>query len=206
MAKLNDITIGVSLEYIEVISLQAKLELIKVKSAAMHATNSARVNLGASLAYGETDFMNLTESLEHVMGRIDKVAGAVKARLDQVSKAEETDPQTESESRIIPPDSSSVGMPIGIKRFDASEISPENFEGFRDYVCIKLDVGKIVKAVHMNLEEGFFVKHDDVITEGNSGDWLVFYNGRFWKVVDKRIFPERFKERVSTQPCKADQA
>lgn len=82
--------------------------------------------------------------------------------------------------------------PSVVERFNASEVRPGNFEGFAGYRCVRTDIGKTVQALQMNIEEGFYLFSDGVMTTGDRGDWIVFYKDKFWKVVSKRTFPDLF--------------
>lgn len=73
-------TIGVTLEYVEVVRCQARIENLKALSAAMEAENRARASQGWADAYGFQSFTDVADQLEKVTSEIEVLAGRVRAR------------------------------------------------------------------------------------------------------------------------------
>jgi len=82
-------TIGVDVSMIRVLELQARIESRKAYTAAMHAANSSRVHLGASLAYGEEAFAALEKELIEIAEELRGIAVEVKNRQDEEKRAQE---------------------------------------------------------------------------------------------------------------------
>ncbi len=83
-------TIGVDVSMVRVLELQARIESKKACTAAMHAANSSRVHLGASLAYGEEQFAALEKELIEIAEELRGIAVEVRNRQDEEKRAQET--------------------------------------------------------------------------------------------------------------------
>ncbi len=71
---------------------------------------------------------------------------------------------------------------------DATNISPENFEGF--FTCKKKPV--LVHAIQMNFKEGFTVSTEEGKLEGKQGDYLMIGSHGEKRVIKKKHFEKSY--------------
>jgi hypothetical protein len=85
----SSITIGVSIEYVEVIALQAELESIKARIAAMITSNEICKQLDKITQYGEEWFDQSGVELKKISKKLYAISEELKVKKDQVDKAKE---------------------------------------------------------------------------------------------------------------------
>jgi len=99
---IKDITIGVSIDYVNVLMLAAKVEAIKARSASMQATNKAREQRGDYVIY-EREFAYCEGELENIAGQLTGVLKGMEDKAEQERKAGESDAPVPGSEQIEGP-------------------------------------------------------------------------------------------------------
>lgn len=94
----GQITIGVSLEHVEVVRLMAELEKLKTYRAGMEATNDDRRATGGAPAWCEASFHKIAQQMEDIETQLTKISEELKARI----AAETEEPEVPEAPQEVP--------------------------------------------------------------------------------------------------------